>query len=197
MAMIQTVPGLPQSRNFRVHGAGEAPPRHDVGKAISGRNGGQRRAAHRLAISSLTCPRAPALQGPACRRGTCTPPSVPPSSPALLPEGAKGVCGEAAADREARAVRSPPIPAFPREGGRSDAVRVCVANVSARPCATAFMIRFDRVIVTSAGSITHSADGPCSRGGRAATEADPGTHAGRTVRDALLTYIKLSLTKLT
>jgi len=55
----------------------------------------------------------------------------------------------------------------------------------------------DRVIVTSAGSITRSADGQCNGGERAATEADRGADAGRTVWNALLTYIKLSLAKLT
>ena len=60
------------------------------------------------------------------------------------------------------------------------------------------MIRlYDRVIVTSAGSITRFADDRRDGGVRAATEMDRGADAGRSVRDALLTYIKLPLTKLT
>ena len=55
----------------------------------------------------------------------------------------------------------------------------------------------DRVIVTSAGSITRSADGQCNGGERAATGMDRGADAGRTVWNALLTYIKLFCAKLT
>ncbi len=55
----------------------------------------------------------------------------------------------------------------------------------------------DRVIVTSAGSITRFADGQCNGGERAATGMDRGAAAGRTVWNALLTYIKLFCAKLT
>ena len=55
----------------------------------------------------------------------------------------------------------------------------------------------NRVIVTSAGSITRFADGQCNGGERAATGMDRGADAGRTVWNALLTYIKLFCAKLT